>query len=76
MNKFITAELDGGTQVAISVTAIESFAPASDKLSKILGATTRVQVTGNNGYLVKATFASVKDAIERSQHSTEVYHAV
>jgi len=70
MNKFITAELDGGTQVAISVAAIESFAPCSDE------ATTKVQVTGNNWYRVNAPFASVKDAIERSQHSTKVYHAV
>ena len=70
MNKFITTELDGGTQVAISVAAIESFAPGSDRAS------TKVQVTGNKWYLVNATFASVKDAIERSQHSTKVYHAV
>ncbi len=70
MNKFITTELDGGTPIAISVPAIESFAPGSDK------ATTKVQVTGNNRYHVNAPFASVKDAIERSQHSTKVYHAV
>ena len=70
MNKFITTELDGGTQVAISVAAIESFAPASDKAS------TKVQVTGNKWYLVNAPFASVMDSIERSQHSTKVYHAV
>ena len=70
MNKFITTELDGGTPIAISVTAIESFAPGSDK------ATTKVQVTGNNRYHVNAHFASAKDAIERSQHSTKVYHAV
>ena len=70
MNKFITTELDGGTQIAISVAAIESFAPGSDKT------TTKVQVTGNMRYHVNAPFASVKDAIERSQHSTKVYHAV
>lgn len=70
MNKFITTELDGGTPIAISVAAIESFAPGSDK------ATTKVQVTGDNRYHVNAPFASVKDAIERSQHSTKVYHAV
>lgn len=74
MNKFITAELDGGTQVAISVAAIESFAPVSDKATLVLF--TKVQVTGNKWYHVNAPFASVKDAIERSQHSTKVYHAV
>ena len=71
MNKFITTKLDGGTPIAISVSAIESFAPGSDKYT-----TTKVQVTGNNRYHVNAPFASVKDAIERSQHSTKVYHAV
>ena len=70
MNKFITTELDGGTQVAISVAAIESFFPASDKT------TTKVQVTGGKWYHVSASYESVKDAIERSQHSTRVYHAV